>query len=40
MNKSLRVDMIDALNTDSPDMNGSYRFRNTPTRMSVGGYKE
>ncbi len=40
MNKSLRIDMVDAPNCESPDLNGSYRFRNTPTRMSIGGYKE
>lgn len=39
LNNSLRIDTLEFENQqDEVDMNGSYRFRNTPTRLSVGGF--
>ena len=37
LNQSLKIDTLEE--TIPVDLNGSYRFRNTPTRLSVGGYK-
>lgn len=37
LNNSLRIDALEF--NDPVDLNGSYKFRNTPTRMSSGGYK-
>lgn len=39
MNKSLKYDMVD-YDSEAPDLNSSYKFRNTPSRQSIGGYKE
>lgn len=39
LNNSLRIDTLEFENQpEAVDMNGSYRFRNTPTRLSAGGF--